>query len=143
MYDPKRGYPIVVPCVLYDDPVRAATWLTTVLELRPVVRAELPDGWVGHVELERAGSVVLLGRRGGQFAGTDSVTQVFVDDVEATCRRVADAGGTVVEAPQDRPWGVRQATLADLEHQRWVVCEHLRDTEPADWYGTVLGPMPG
>jgi uncharacterized glyoxalase superfamily protein PhnB len=26
MYDPGRGYPVVVPCVLYDDPVAAADW---------------------------------------------------------------------------------------------------------------------
>jgi uncharacterized glyoxalase superfamily protein PhnB len=142
MYDPKRGYPIVVPCVLYDDPVGAAAWLTTVLELRQVLRAALPDGWVGHIELERAGAIVLVGRRGGQFASTDSVTQVFVD-VEAACGRVAGAGGAVLEGPQERPWGVRQAIVADLEGQRWVLSEHLRDTEPADWYGTVLGPMPG
>ena len=103
----------------------------------------LPNGWVGHIELERDGSVVLLGRRGGEFTGTESVTQVFVDDVAAACGRIAEAGGVVSQAPQDRPWGVRQAVLTDLEGQRWVVCEHLRDTDPADWYGTVLGPAPG
>jgi PhnB protein len=143
MYDPKRGYPSVVPCVLYDDPMRAARWLTAVLDLRPVLQAALPNGWVGHVELERAGAVVLLGRRGGQFAGTDSVTQVFVDDVVAACGRVPAAGGAVLEEPQERPWGVRQAVLADLEGQRWVLCEHVRDTDPTEWYGTVLGSMPG
>jgi PhnB protein len=143
MYDPRRGYPVVVPCVLYDDPVRAAGWLATVLDMREVVRATLPDGWVGHIELERGGCIVLLGRRGGQFADTHSVTQVFVDDVAIACGRVVDAGGAVLDPPQERPWGIRQATVIDLEGQRWVVCEHVRDTEPADWYGKVVGPMPG
>ncbi|WP_051807607.1 VOC family protein [Actinoplanes subtropicus] len=137
MYDPARGYPVVVPCVLYDDPVAAAEWLTTVLLMRPVVRAALPDGWVGHVELARGGSIVLLARKGGMFAGSTSVTQVFVDDVVAACGRAAEAGGTVLEEPRERPWGVREAVLADPEGQTWVVCEHLRDTDPADWYGTV------
>lgn len=139
MYDPKRGYPVVVPCVLYDDPVRAAAWLTAVLDLREVVRATMPDGWVGHIEMERAGSIVLVGRRGGQFAGTESVTQVFVADVAAACGRIAEAGGSVLETPQERPWGVRQATVTDPEGQRWVLSEHVRDTDPADWYGTVRG----
>jgi PhnB protein len=143
MYDPKRGYPVVVPCVLYDDPVRAAGWLTTVLGMREVVRAALPDGWVGHIELERAGAIILLGHRGGQFASSDSITQVFVDDVAAACGRVADLGGTVLDPPHELPWGVLQATVADLDNQRWVLCEHVRDTEPADWYGTILGPTPG
>lgn len=137
MYDPTRGYPVVVPCVLYDDPVAAAEWLTTVLGMRQVVRAALPDGWVGHIELERAGSIVLLGRRGAAFTGSAGVTQVFVDDVGAACERVAAAGGRVLEEPAERPWGVRQAVLADPEGQTWVVCQYLRDTDPADWYGTV------
>ena len=36
-----------------------------------------------------------------------------------------------------------QAVLADPEGQRWLVTSHVRDTDPSDWYGTVLGPMPG
>ena len=74
MYDPSRGYPVVVPCLLYDD---------------------LP------------------------------------------------AGGTLLDSAAERPWGVLQAVLADPGGQRWLVTSHVRDTDPADWYGTVLGPMPG
>ena len=142
VYDPARGYPIVVPCILYDNPVAAAGWLTAVLGFRPVVRASLPDGWVGHVEVERDGFILLLGRRGGEFAESSSITQIYVDDVAAACQRIADAGGSILSEPSDRRWGVRQAVLVDLEGQRWVLTQHLRDTNPADWYGQILGPMP-
>lgn len=143
MYDPKRGYPTIVPCVLYDDPVAAAGWLTDVLGAREVVRASLPDGWVGHIEVERDGLVILLGRRGGQFTETSSLTQVFVQDVAAACKRATTGGGALLEAPGDRPWGVRQAVVADPEGQRWALTQHLRDTDPADWYGKIVGPVPG
>ncbi len=143
MYDPERGYPVVVPCVLYDDPVAVVGWLTDVLGVREVVRATLPDGWVGHIELERNGSIILLGRRGGQLADTSSVTQVFVGDVAAACARATGAGGSILDGPADRPWGVRQAVVADPQGQRWVLTQHVRDTDPADWYGQILGPTPG
>ena len=143
MYDPKRGYPAIVPCVLYDDPLAAARWLTEVLGVREVVRASLPDGWVGHVELERDGLIILLGRRGGHLAGTSSLTQVFVENVATACERATAAGGSVLDEPADRPWGVRQAVVADPEGQRWVLTRHVRDTDPADWYGRILGPVPG
>jgi PhnB protein len=129
----------VVPCVLYDDISAAALWLRDVLGVREIVRASLPDGWVGHIEVELGGLVILLGRRGGQFTGSASLTQVFVPDVAATCARATGAGGTILEAPGERPWGVLQATVADPEGQRWVLTQHLRDVEPAEWYGTVLG----
>jgi uncharacterized glyoxalase superfamily protein PhnB len=143
VYDPDRGYPTVVPCVLYDDPLAVAGWLTDVLGVREVLRATLPDGWVGHVELERNGSIILLGRRAGPLADTSSLTQVFVEDVAEACERAASAGGSILEEPAERPWGVRQAVVADPEGQRWVLTQHVRDTEPADWYGEILGPMPG
>jgi uncharacterized glyoxalase superfamily protein PhnB len=139
VYDPQRGYPSVVPCVLYDDISAAALWLRDVLGVREIVRASLPDGWVGHIEVALGGLVILLGRRGGQFTGSASLTQVFVPDVAATCARATGAGGTILEEPGERPWGVLQATVADPEGQRWVLTQHLRDVEPAEWYGTVLG----
>lgn len=143
MYDPERGYPVVVPCVLYDDPVTVLGWLADVLGVREVVRATLPNGWVGHVEVERDGFVILLGRRGGALADMSSLTQVFVEDVVAACQRASGAGGSVLDEPGDRPWGVRQAVVADPEGQRWVLTQHVRDTDPADWYGQILGPIPG
>ncbi|MEN3308217.1 MAG: hypothetical protein V7603_4419 [Micromonosporaceae bacterium] len=143
MYDPRRGYPVVVPCVLYDDPADVVGWLTHVLGVREVVRAALPGGWVGHVEVERDGFIILLGRRGGQFGGTASLTQVFVPDVAAACQRATEAGGSVLDEPGDRPWGVRQAVVADPQGQRWALTQHVRDTDPADWFGRVQHPVPG
>jgi uncharacterized glyoxalase superfamily protein PhnB len=143
VYDPERGYPIIVPCVLYDDPVAAAGWLTEVLGVREVVRATLADGWVGHIEVERNGFIILLGRRGGPLGDTSSVTQVFVDDVAAACGHAIGSGGSVLDGPAERPWGVRQAVVSDPQGQRWVLTQHVRDTDPADWYGRILGPVPG
>ena len=143
MYDPSRGYPAVVPCVRYDDPVAAAAWLVSVLGAREMVRAQLPDGWVGHVELELHGGVVLIGRRAGEAAGTSSLTQVFVEDVDAACARAAQAGGRVLDAPGERPWGVRQAVVADPEEHQWALSRHVRDVDPATWSGKVTGPLLG
>ena len=137
-YDPKRGYPAVVPCVLYENPVAAAAWLTSVLGVTETIRAQLPDGWVGHLELARDGFVILLGRRGGQFdTVTSSLTQVFVDDLDAACARAAADDGKILDPPGPRPWGVRQAIVADPEGQRWALTEYVADTDPADWYGRV------
>ena len=103
MYDPSRGYPVVVPCLLYDDLPAASTWLVETLGFREMLRATLPDGWTGHIELERDGFVLLLGRKGGQFASGSSLTQVFVDDVEAACGRGVTAGGELLDPAGERP----------------------------------------
>jgi PhnB protein len=143
VYDPARGYPIVVPCLLYDDAEAAAEWMRAVLGFREVVRASLPDGWVGHIEVERDGFIVLIGRRGGALADASSITQVYVDDVAAACQRAVEAGGSILDEPGERPWGVRQAVVVDPGAQRWVLSQHMRDSDPADWFGHVTNPMPG
>lgn len=143
MYDPKRGYPAVVPYVLYRDPAAAARWLCDVLELREVIRFTAPNGAVGHSELERDGFIVSLGLRGGRFGEVSSVTLVFVGDVDAACERARAGGGAVVEKPKDQPWGLRQAVVADPEGQRWEISQHLRDVPPQAWGARQLGPIPG
>ena len=71
------------------------------------------------------------------------MTQVFVGDVAAACERATGLGGSVLGHPAERPWGVRQAVVADPQGQRWVLSQHVRDTDPADWFGQILGPFPG
>ncbi len=141
MYDPSRGYPSVVPCLLYDDVPAAARWLFETLGFREMVRATLPDGWVGHCEVERDGFVILLGRR--TDARTVSTTQVFVVDLDATCALLVTTGGELVDMPVEQPWGVRQAVVVDPGGQRWVLTQHLRDTNPAEWFGQVFEPLIG
>ena len=138
MYDPERGYPPVVPCVRYADPPRASAWLTAVLGAREIVRATLPDGWVGHIEMLHGTGVILLARGAGS-----SLTQVFVPDVATASAQAVAAGGTVLEEPADRPWGVRQSLVADPEANQWALTQHLHDVDPAEWYGTVHKPIPG
>jgi uncharacterized glyoxalase superfamily protein PhnB len=143
MYDPSRGYPSVVPCLLYDDVPAAARWLCETLGFREMVRATLPDGWVGHSELERDGFVVLLGRSTESQTTSISTTQVFVADLAATCANLNTTGGELVDGPADQPWGVSQATVIDPGGHRWVLTQHLRDTDPAEWFGQVFNPLIG
>ena len=139
-YDPARGYPSVVPCVLYDDVPAAVRWLSDAFGFREIVSAAMPDGWPGHSEMERGGFVVLLARRGGPLGDGASVIQVFVEEVSATCATATRLGGTVLDPPAERPWGVRQAVVRDPQGQRWVPTQYLRETDPVTWYGRLLGP---
>ena len=61
---------------------------------------------------------------------------MFVDDVAAACGRAARLGGWIRDEPGDRPLRVREAVVADPEGRRWVLTNHVRDTDPAHWYGT-------
>jgi lactoylglutathione lyase len=40
---------------------------------------------------------------------------VYVEDVDATVRAIAEAGGTLVKEPADMPWGERVGFVSDPE----------------------------
>jgi uncharacterized glyoxalase superfamily protein PhnB len=144
VYDPARGYPAVVPYLLYRDPGAAARWITEILGFTEAIRFTVPDGGpAGHIELARDGAVLMLGLAGGRFGQTAAITFVFVDNVDAACARIQTSGGTILDEPTDQPWGLRQAVVADPEGQRWELSQHLCDVAPADWGAEQLGELPG
>jgi uncharacterized glyoxalase superfamily protein PhnB len=81
---------------------------------------------LGFREQYRTGEVVMLAAGEGGLelmlhqrpptAGLYSVAVSYlVDDVDATAAAAEKAGATVVDAPDDQPWGERQAVLTDLD----------------------------
>lgn len=143
MYDPAKGYPRTAPFLLYADARVATAWITEVLGFAEAVRFTMPDGTVGHVELERDGAIIMLGVKDGRFGTTSSITFVFVDDVDEACDRAVAHGGQLVAAPEEHPWGLRQAVVADPEGQRWELSQHVRDVEPSEWGAEQFRPLPG
>jgi PhnB protein len=144
MYDPARGYPVVVPYLLYRDLAAAAGWITEILGFTEAIRFTVADGGpVAHIELTRDGTVLMLGLTGSRFGETASITLVFVDDVDQACARVLATGGTILDEPASQPWGLRQAVVADPQGQRWELSQHLRDIPPADWGAEQLAELPG
>ncbi len=49
----------------------------------------------------------------------------FVDDVDAECARLAEAGIELLNGPIDRPWGKRTAAFADPDGTIWEVAEDI------------------
>lgn len=150
MFDPTRGYPAVVPYVRYSDPARAALWLIDVLGAREAVRMTLPDGRVGHIELVIGPAVLSLGLSNGTRVGKRrptrerlvAMTLVFVEEVDAAVDRALAAGGELVDAATDQPWGLRQAIVADPGGHLWELTQHLRDVPPSAWGAEQISELP-
>jgi len=57
---------------------------------------------------------------GSQFELT-----IEVDDVDAACAELNARGVTILNGPQDRPWGVRTAGFADPDGHIWEIAQDL------------------
>lgn len=58
-------------------------------------------------------------------AGSRFQLVVQVDDVDAACVELARHGVTLLNGPEDRPWGVRTASFTDPAGHIWEVAQDL------------------
>ncbi|MFJ3232892.1 VOC family protein [Streptomyces sp. NPDC086787] len=142
MYDPDSGFPRVVVELAYADPDRAVDWLVRVFGFRLLLR-QPGQGPLGHADLDTGGGVVMVRRAGEGFAGhcADHPCKqviVWVPDVDAHFAHTTAAGVPTVHAPTDKPWGLRQYLVRDVEGHLWEFTQHLRDVPPPEWGAVAL-----
>jgi PhnB protein len=100
----------------------------------------MPDGSIGHAELEIAGAVVMLADPSPQFrvkppkelGGTTVGIFLYVDDVDAFVKRAVDAGATVTMEVEDQFWGDRYGTISDPFGHEWQIATHVEDLSPEE-----------
>ncbi|CAN5253704.1 VOC family protein [soil metagenome] len=122
------GYPGVIPYLAVAGGSRALAWYVEALGARP--RGEpivMPDGRIGHAELELAGGVVMLadeypelGVRAPVPAQGAAVTlHLEVADVDRATHRAVEAGARLDRPPADHPYG-RNSVVIDPFGHRWM-----------------------
>lgn len=147
MFDPRAGYPSIVPYMRYRDPAAAITWLSAVLGTHEAIRMTLPDGNIGHAELVFDSHVIAVGLAPtgngstppGDRSSVLAMTLVFVADVDAATTTAVSLGGTVVDPPTDMPWGLRQSIVADADGPVWELSNHHHDVPLTDWGAQQTG----
>ncbi|MFC7217066.1 VOC family protein [Streptomyces polyrhachis] len=76
---------------------------------------------VNLLRASQAPELVDPARVGTPADGPRFVFTLAVDDVDATCRGLADRGVALLNGPMDRPWGVRTASFRDPAGHVWEI----------------------
>jgi PhnB protein len=83
-------------------------------------RNQLPNGF--HVQAQIGDSVVVLSAMDPPYAeATKGSVYVYVEDVDATYKRVIAAGATSLNSPSDKPWHGRSAGVKDSFGNVWYI----------------------
>ena len=131
----------ITPYLGYEDGDAAIEFLVKAFGFTEQFKMHMPDGRVGHAELDLDGSGIMLGcppdykspRREGR--PSDVLVHVYVDDVDAHHAQAKAAGATILEEPADQVYGDRRYTAEDLEGHRWMFAKHVRDA--GNWWETT------
>lgn len=124
----------LTPYLCVADARRAIEWYVDVLGAQVVFEPiVMDDGRIGHVELAVGGGRWMMSdefESAGVAApdtsrGAPISLHLEVDDVDAVCGRVVDAGVTLDRGPEDSPPAGRVAVFRDPFGHRWFVNQPL------------------
>ena len=134
------GYPRLNPYLSVAGASDAIAFYTNVLGATERMRMDGPDGNVGHAELQRGDSLLMLadeypemGVVGPRTVGGTPVTvMAYVEDVDDVFRRAVDAGATAVRPVENQFYGDRSGQFEDPWGHRWSIQTHVEDVPPEE-----------
>jgi PhnB protein len=135
-----EGYATPIPYLAVDDAAEAIEYYKKAFGAKERVRMPMPDGKVGHAELEIGQSLIMLSdpfpqgatRTPKEIGGTTVSVFLFTEDVDAVVKQAVDAGGTVTMEVADQFWGDRFGTVTDPFGHVWSIATHVEDVPPEE-----------
>ena len=79
------------------------------------------DQTVMHAEVNVGKSLIMLGQASAEWKALQGALYVWVPDVDATYARALKAGATSQSAPEDKPYGHRNAGVVDQNGVTWWI----------------------
>lgn len=98
-------------------------------------RLLLPNGLIGHAELEIEGSLLMMADENQEWAtkspqtigGNPMVFSLYVKDADKAFQKAIDAGATVVMPVEDMFYGDRMGQVMDPFGYQWMIATHKED----------------
>jgi PhnB protein len=135
-----QGFHTVTPYLTVNDAAQAIEFYKRAFGAGERVRMPGPDGKVAHAELQIGDSIIMLGGECPEHGAASPQTlegspvglALYVEDVDKVFDRAVSAGARAKEAPEDKFWGDRAASLTDPFGHRWMLLTHIEDIPPQE-----------
>ena len=132
------GYHTLNAYISVKNATQALAFYKEALGAKEIYRFAMPDGRIGHAELEIGDSRLMLAdempempdvvvRSPATLGGTSFGLQVYVPDVDAAFNRAVAAGGVVKRPVKDQFYGDRSGTFEDPFGHIWTLATHIED----------------
>ncbi len=142
-------WPRISTAIYYEDAKSAIDWLCRAFGSEVRLLVEGDGGSVEHSEITYGEGMVMVRAAAGKKAekfpwrrapgqiggGNTQNMMVYVDDVEAHCKRAREAGATIVTEPETHDYGEgywtdRGYECIDLGGHHWWFSQRIRDAKP-------------
>lgn len=149
------GYHALTPYISIKGASEAIAFYKKAFGAEELFRMPMPDGRVGHAELQFGDSRLMLAdempempdaiaKSPQTLGGVTSGLNFYVADVDAVVKRAVDAGAKVRRPLTNQFYGDRSATLEDPFGQLWTVSSHVEDVSAEEMERRMAAmPSPG
>jgi PhnB protein len=135
------GYHTVTPYLMVKGGKAALAFYQRAFGAEPVYQLDMPDGRIGHAEIQIGDSRVMLADEAPEMpdvvakspialGGTTVGICLYVDDVDALFKRAVEAGAEVKRPVTNQFYGDRSGTVVDPFGHCWTIATHVEDISP-------------
>ena len=121
MTDTMSSYRTITPYLIVANAEAEMTFLQAAFGAAEVLCQRDADNAVRHAELTIGDTLIMLGQSSDQWKPRDAALYLWVPDVDATYARALAAGATSESAPEDKPYGHRNAGVVDPNGNTWWI----------------------
>ncbi|HVV71275.1 MAG TPA: VOC family protein [Verrucomicrobiae bacterium] len=135
-----EGFHALTPYLTVKDAAAAIEFYKRAFGARERMRMPMPDGKVGHAELQIADSIFMLGEECPEHGSVSPQTlegspvslALYVQNVDEMFNRAVSAGATVKEQVENKFWGDRTGSITDPFGHKWMLLTHVEDVSPQE-----------
>jgi PhnB protein len=135
-----NGYHTATPYLICRGAADAIEFYKKAFGAKEILRMPMPDGRLGHAEIQIGDSRVMLGDESPEMGarapqtvgGTPVHIFLYLKDVDKTFAQAAAAGATVEMPPMDMFWGDRYCKVQDPFGHKWNMATHIEDLTPKE-----------
>ena len=124
------GYTAIAPYLIVENAAGFLDFLANAFGAVERMRIPMPQGGMGHAEVEIGGAVVMLADAVPPgFPASNSQIHLYVEDVDAVNAQAVNSGTTSVTETADQFCGDCNARVADHSGNRWLIASHVEDLD--------------
>ncbi len=125
------GYTAITPYLVAEDAPGLIDFLKNGFGAVERMRMPMPDGSLGHAEVEIGGAAVMLSSAmAPDYPSSSAQIHLYVEDVDGVYAQAVSAGATAVTEPEDQFYGDRIARVLDPAGNTWSIATHIEDVTP-------------
>ena len=121
MAELSNAYRTVTPYLVVPDADAELKFLEAAFGAKQSSCERRPDNTVMHAEVIIGDSIIMLGQAGNEWKAMNAALFLWVPNVDQVYAKALAAGATSQRAPEDQPYGHRNAGVVDACGITWWI----------------------